>query len=99
MSLTVGPHTFEGPYGDVNDLKDASGVYIVLCPSGDEYKPIDCGESDAVRTRIESHDRKDCWTHNCSGTLMFGVMYCNKTDGVAIEQGLRDMFKFLCGER
>jgi hypothetical protein len=62
---------------------------------GSEYFLIDVGESSKLRTRIENHDNKDCWTENCNGQITIYVHYTTflKQQGrILIEQELRELF-------
>ena len=102
MPLTVGNYQFEGPYSSTENLKDASGVYIIVDHLNNQNNPIDCGESATVKSRVENHDRKDCWNRNSSGTLMVAVLYTphlQSSGRVAIEQEIRDAYNFPCGDR
>ena len=97
MSINIGNYTFEGPYGETTYLKDKSGVYAILCKNSGKYHPVDLGESETVKSRVENHNRESCWTRNCSGTLTFAVLYT--PDRQLIEQTLRKQYNFPCGER
>lgn len=103
MSMTIGGYTFEGPYTDTSKLVDKAGVYVILCKaSNGKYYVIDVGESATVKSRVDEHDRKNCWTTNCSGTLMVAVLYTPNTQQAGrreIEQELRDQYNPPCGER
>ena len=103
MSITIGAYTFDGPYTNTDQLEDKSGVYAILCKSSDgEYSVVDVGESATVKSRIDSHDRKDCWTRNCSGTLTVSVLYTpnkQQTGRMEIEQELRDQYNPPCGKQ
>lgn len=95
-------YTFEGPYSNTNQLEDRSGVYFITWYKNNEYYPIDVGESKNVKTRIETHDRKDCWDENCNGQLMAAVYYTpNKQQQgrMEIEQDIRCNYNFPCGDR
>lgn len=102
MALTVGSYEFEGPFADTGNLQDASGVYIIVdCVDG-QYNPIDCGESATVKSRVDNHDRSDCWKRNSSGKLMVAVLYTPRLQSagrVAIEQEIRAAYDFPCGDR
>ena len=101
MSITIGKYSFEGPFTDTASLKNQSGVYVVLCQSGqsNHSKVVDVGESGDVRNRVENHDRKDCWRRNCTGTLAFAVYYCDAASRIRIESELRKQYNPPCGER
>jgi len=102
MSITVGDYSFEGPSTDTSNLQDRSGVYAIHCNRDQKYYLIDVGESAKVKERIDNHDRKDCWKRNCSGSLMFSVLYTpnlQQPGRLAIEQAIRNQFNPPCGQR
>ena len=102
MAITVGNYSFEGPYTSTERLEDKSGVYAIHCKVGDNYYLIDIGESSGVKTRIENHDRKECWTKNCNGILTVSVYYTPNLQQFGrklVEQELRNLYNPVCGER
>lgn len=107
MGLTIkgcsgDEYSFEGPYDNASKLEDHSGVYFIVCLKNGKYYPIDVGESKNVKTRIENHNRADCWNKNCNGTLMVAVRYTpNKQQHgrMEIEQDIRCNYDFPCGDR
>jgi hypothetical protein len=102
MTINIGKYTFEGPYTKTGELLDRSGIYAILCHSGQSYNLVDVGESATVKSRVENHDRKDCWKRNCSSTLEVAVLYtpnAQQSGRMAIEQELRDQYKPPCGQR
>jgi hypothetical protein len=105
MSITIGRSTFEGPYAltETRRLKDRSGVYVILCLTGqNKFRVVDVGESSQVKTRVETHDRKDCWRRNCKGTLYVAVLYTPNSQQPGrskIEQEIRQEDDPPCGER
>lgn len=102
MPLNVGEYEFDGPFGSADQLEDRSGVYVIVCSVNEQYQPVDCGESASVKSRIENHDRADCWNNSCNGALMVAVLYTPNLQSagrVAIEQELRRQYDFPCGER
>jgi len=101
MSITVGRYSFEGPFTDTNSLEDRSGVYAIHCKQGEQYSLIDVGESATVKSRVENHDRADCWRRNCSGTLTVSALYTPNAQQAgrrSIEKELRDQYDPPCGE-
>lgn len=55
-----------------------------------------------VRTRVENHDREDCWEIHCVGTIMCAVYYTpfkGQSGRKEIEQELRKQFNPPCGYR
>jgi len=69
MSIKIGKYYFDGPYTSTDSLENRSGVYVVLCENNSNYGPVDCGESATVKSRIENHERKNCWNRNCSSSF------------------------------
>ena len=103
MTITIGGWQFEGPYSHTSNLYDYSGVYAILDKRVDgRYWVIDVGESSTVRTRIENHDRKNCWLRNQQGTLAAAVLYTpnfQQAERRVIEQEIRSMYELACGIR
>ena len=102
MSITIGKYTFDGPFTSTDELEDRSGVYAIVCKKGGKLYLIDVGESATVKTRVENHDREDCWKENCQGTLAFAVYYTPKLQQprrMAVEQEIRSQYDVPCGER
>jgi len=102
MAIRIGRFSFEGPYTSTAYLEDRSGVYVILCRPGNDYTPVDAGESATVRTRVETHERQHCWRRNCAGTLTVAVLYTpnfQQPGRMAIEQEIREEFSPACGVR
>ena len=101
MGIKIGRYTFDGPYDSPEPLEDKSGVYAVLCLKSDGYYMIDIGESHEPKTRIKTHERKDCWIQNCDGKLRYAVYYTphlQQPGRMEIEQELRDRYNPPCGK-
>ena len=95
MAIKLGKYSFTGPIASIDKVKDKSGIYAIICKVDREYFLIDVGESSKLRTRIENHDKKDCWTKNCNGKLTIYVHYTtflNQKGRILIEQALRELF-------
>jgi len=74
--VKIDEYEFEGLYASTDGLKNEAGIYIVVCSEGNKFRVIDVGESDEVKNRIGTHERKDCWKRNCSTeNIKFGVFY------------------------
>ena len=102
MSIEIGKYKFDGPYTDTNKLEDKSGIYVILCKRDGKNFVVDIGESAEVQTRVANHDRKDCWSRNCTGTLTVSVLYTpNKQQQgrMLIEQELRKQYNPPCGKK
>ena len=101
MAFTRWNRTFEGAWTNTSNLKNQGGVYVIWCKVGETWTVLDVGESGEVRTRVENHDRKDCWVRNCSGTIYYSATY---TPGLTaaqrreIEQAIRSKENPPCGD-
>lgn len=99
MAIKLGKHAFSGPIAISDKIRDRSGVYAIVCNEESEYFLIDVGESSKLRTRIENHDKKDCWIKNCNGQLLVYVHYTpflKQHARVHIEQELRELYQPDC---
>lgn len=96
-------YKFEGPYTNIENIKDNSGVYAILRKNPDgKYTVIDIGESSTVKSRLDNHDRYECWQENCSDLIFYAVHYTlnkQKTGRVSIEKELRKAYRPICGIR
>ncbi len=102
MSITIGRYRFEGPYFSIESLEDRSGVYAIVDRRNAGDYLIDVGESATLRTRVENHDRKDCWSRNAKGTLGAAVHYTpnlQQAGRMDIEQEIRGQYDLVCGKR
>lgn len=103
MSIIIGAYSFDGPYTNTDLLVDKSGIYAILCTSPDDkYTVVDIGESATVKSCVDTHDRKDCWTHNCNETLTVAVFYTpskQQAGRIEIEQELRNQYNPPCGKQ
>lgn len=92
--IKIDEYEFEGLYDSTDELKNEAGIYIIACSDGKQFKVIDVGESDKIKNRIDTHDRKDCWKRNCkSGNIEFGVLYTpdmREEERIKIEMGIRN---------
>jgi len=101
MDIEIGDYTFNGPYRSTDSIEDKSGVYAVICIVGNKGYLLDVGESAQVKTRLDTHDRRDCWEKNCPGALTYSVKYTPNLKQEArqeIEQKIRDQFNPPCGK-
>lgn len=93
-------YLFDGPYESIDSLDDRSGVYAILCLRNGEFSLIDVGESHQTRTRVENHDRKECWENNCLGILKYAVCYIEygkKPSRTEIERDIAANYYLICG--
>lgn len=104
MSVGMGKYTFEGPYNSTACLEDRAGIYAILTPVGaNKFRVVDIGESATVRSRVEHHDRSDCWTRNASReglcAAVYYTPYTQQAGRVEIERELRQQYSPACGIR
>jgi len=102
MSIKIRDYEFEGPYTNTGSFLDSSGVYAILDKVSGKYYVLDIGESATVKTRIDTHDRANCWHRNCKGTLHYAVHYTpykQSAGRMEIEQELRDFYNPVCGKQ
>jgi len=102
MSFQRWGHTVEGAWADENKLESRSGVYVIWCKSGDNWKVLDVGESHDVKNRVLTHDRKSCWKKNCSGVIYYSAIYTpnlQQEGRKKVEQAIRAAEKPPCGEQ
>lgn len=105
MPITIGRYQAEGPFTNTAQLKNASGIYVILTSptSGTDWTVVDVGESHDVRARVENdHEREDCWKRHDKGILAVAAIYTPKAQQAGrkmIEQELRRQFNPPCGDR
>ena len=102
MSIRIGKYMFEGPYSTTDLLEDRSGVYAIIDNKSDGSTLIDVGESSTLKSRVENHERSDCWRRNGIGKLKAAVLYTpnqHQSGRMLIEQEIRNQYSPVCGLR
>ena len=102
MGVTIGRYLFEGPHFSTESLQDRSGVYAIIDRRDAGDFLVDVGESATLKTRVENHDRKDCWNRNAKGTLGAAVYYTpnlQQSGRMDVEQEIRGQYDLACGKR
>ncbi|NOX53836.1 MAG: hypothetical protein GXP27_05245 [Planctomycetes bacterium] len=102
MGIRIGRWTFQGPYTSPDSLEDRPGVYAVLDSAASQYSLLDCGESATVKTRLEAHDRADCWARTARGRVVYAALYTpnlRAPDRREIEREIREQYSPPCGDR
>jgi hypothetical protein len=100
--ITISGYNFDGPYTSTGFLSDNAGVYAILTRRGqaDAWTLIDAGESGGVKTRIEGHDRKDCWRRRSQGVVAAAVLYTPNWSAEQrrlLESSVRGQYAPACG--
>lgn len=96
MSNRFSESNFDGPYKGTSSIKDVSGVYVILT---DNDKVIDVGESHELKTRLNSHDRKNCWKREQGTKLETKVMYTDRANRTKLADRIRVKYNPPCGIR
>jgi len=101
--ITISGYNFDGPHTSTASLNDSAGVYAILTRSKqtEAWTVVDAGESGAVRTRIENHDRSGCWKRRNQGTLAAAVLYTPRWSADqrrSLESSVRDQYAPACGK-
>ena len=102
MSIRIGSYNFEGPYSSTSLLEDRAGVYAIIDDRSTERFVVDVGESATIKSRVENHERSDCWNRNSIGTLKVAVLYTpnlHQAGRIRIEQEIRAQYNPVCGIR
>jgi len=91
----------EGPFGSLDYLFNASGVYIIstINKITGKHDVLDIGESDDVKVRLRNHDRTNQWQALMQNGLYAGIIYCNEQVRMAVERDLRLAINPPCGIR
>jgi hypothetical protein len=105
-NVTIGGTTFVCvPLADAN-FTDVAAVYVVLCVAGDgSWTVLDVGQSGEVGSRIDNHDRRECWKRNCPSGNIWVCVYpmplsrYSKEQREHFENGLRNQYSPTCGKR
>lgn len=102
MSIAIADYMFKGPLMYVNDLKDLTGIYAIICIRNNGIYIIDVGESPTVRTTIRNHPKKERWVEKCQGVIAFAVYYmpeCHQPGKrIVIEHAIRRKYNIAQGE-
>jgi hypothetical protein len=93
------------PLSNAN-FSDVAAIYIIICVNPDgSWTIIDIGQSGELGTRIDLHDRRECWKRKCSTGNIWVCVYpmpankYSKQERLNLERNLRSQHTNLCGER
>jgi hypothetical protein len=110
MSIRLGGYYFEGPFEEIDALRDATGVYAVLAVRGNAwreevaYRMVDVREAEVVKLHAAAPDRIQRWAEECraGSSIHFAVLYTPGRDEIErqiIELELRNLYRPPCGNR
>ena len=95
-------YQFDGTYTSPDSLDSRAGVYVIWCKNEENWTVLDVGEAADVKDRVSNHDRADCWSRHCSGTIYYSAICTpnlQQPGRIAIEQRIRNLTNPPCGER
>jgi hypothetical protein len=105
-NVTIGERTFVCVRLSEADFTDVAAVYVILCVAqGGSWSVLDVGQSGQVGSRIDDHDRKDCWMRNCATNNVWVCVYrmpsskYTRQDREKFEAALRNQYRPPCGNR
>lgn len=102
-TITIMNYKFDGPYTNTKDIREASGIYVILDRRADgQWYILDVGESSGLQSRIINHDRKECWIRNKQGVIGAAILYTptfSYDQRRQLESSIRNNFTCPCGER
>lgn len=105
-NVTIGGRTFACVRLSEADFTDVAAVYVILCVAQDgSWTVLDVGQSGQVGSRIDDHDRKACWTRNCTNNNIWVCVYrmpssqYTRQDREKLEAELRSQYHPPCGKR
>ena len=88
------------------DLRDVAAVYVILCVAqGGSWIVLDVGQTGELGSRIDDHDRRQCWSRNCASGNIWVCVYPMPSDRYSrqerlnLEAEVRRQYNPLCGRR
>jgi len=101
MSIKVDDYLFEGSFMAPGDLRNKPGLFLITEFLKGRHHILDLGESEEVRTAVETHHRRDCWLQKSQKyELRVSVLYTpdlTATQRAALEKKLRRRLTPPCG--
>lgn len=105
-NVTIGGYSFICVRLADADFADIAAIYVVLCvDQNSQWTVLDVGQSGELGSRIDSHDRRGCWSRNCPSGNIWVCVYrmpsnqYTKEDRLRVEKSLRSQFNPPCGQR
>lgn len=106
VTLDIGDREFRCVPLTEADFIDQAAIYVILCVGEKgKWRVLDVGQSGELGTRIESHDRRDCWEEECATGNIWVCVYpmpskrYSKQDRLNLEAALRRQYDPPCGKR
>ncbi len=107
VTLTISGHSFYCVPLAQADFSDLAAVYVILCVKPDKsWTVLDVGQTGVLGSRIDSHDRRECWTKNCATKNIWVCVYSmpstkySPQDRRDLEAEMRKQHSYApCGQR
>ncbi|MFP3951395.1 MAG: hypothetical protein ACLFVP_04540 [Candidatus Bathyarchaeia archaeon] len=96
MIIPIADYMFDGPYESIEELKDESGVFSVVCVDEGNWYLLDVDHAEEVRTALLSHPREEQWRKYKRGEIRYAVLYTGQSSREKrqmIEVTIRDEYK------
>lgn len=105
-NLTIDGYAFACVRLSDADFKDVAAIYVIICvASGGSWTVIDVGQTGQLGTRIDTHERIDCWGKKCPNGNIWVCIHRMPSDKYTEEdrrkreKEIRSKHTNLCGER
>jgi hypothetical protein len=86
-------YKFEGPFSISEEFNAVAGIYLITNATG---VIIDVGETENLKVRIPSHERRDCWEKN-GGIKLYFHFETNEQGRLKKEKDFREKSNPVCG--
>lgn len=94
--IYIGGYLFEGPFPEeTTDFNEVAAVYVIL---DENQNKVDVGETDQLKTRLATHERRNCWERNSKDIYIAVHREDEEIKRLYIEKKIRSSFIFPCGE-
>lgn len=77
MTVLIGSWEFEGPFGNLGELRDEPGLVAILTGKNEDYELIEMEESDSVKSFIDNHKKYSFSDGTLEDNLAVAVYYCS----------------------
>jgi hypothetical protein len=107
VAVPIGGRSFSCSSLAQADFANIAAIYVILCVKPDKsWKVLDVGQTGELGSRIDSHDRRECWVKNCETKNIWVCVYhmpsgtYSPEDRRALEAALRRQYSPVpCGQR
>ena len=104
VNLTIGGYPFVCVPLSNADFTNSAAIYVIICVAqAGTWTALDVGQSGELGSRIDSHDRKDCWSRQCQNIWVCVYRMPSheytREDRLRVERLLREELRPLCGSR